>query len=169
MRPSPPIIFFFIFMQFSGEIRQNNRLVPPPLQLAPPAPVWEIVVPPQLKMAALSLAKGNVNLHWNINSRMKSFRFCFRLTVLRIYSLGNFSVFTRCSPPVDNVKLLLIFSWIHIYVTWPQNTLMHNRLAARGVNLDVVLLAKLIEIIDCIFRLLFLQIWRRKHKTKEYA
>ena len=32
-------------MQFSGKIRQNNRLVPPPLELAPLPPVWEILAP----------------------------------------------------------------------------------------------------------------------------
>ena len=31
-----PVQFFFIFMQFWGEITQNNRLAPPPLRLASP-------------------------------------------------------------------------------------------------------------------------------------
>ena len=57
-------IYFLIFMQFLEKIRQNNRLVPPPLELVPsPPPPWEILAPIQLKMEALSLAIGNVNLH----------------------------------------------------------------------------------------------------------
>ena len=32
--PPPPVPIFFIFMQFLEKIGQNNRLAPPPLQLA---------------------------------------------------------------------------------------------------------------------------------------
>ena len=35
-RHAPPRVHFFIFIQLLGKIYQSNRLVPPPLGLAPP-------------------------------------------------------------------------------------------------------------------------------------
>ena len=41
MRPPPPGLHSFIFMQFWGKIRPNNRLRPPPWGLVPP--LWELL------------------------------------------------------------------------------------------------------------------------------
>ena len=40
----------FNFMQLGGGIGKNNRLAPPPLQLAPLSLLWEIMDPPLMKM-----------------------------------------------------------------------------------------------------------------------
>ena len=66
MRAPLSVQFFFIFMQFSGKIDQNNRLAPPPLGLAPrplgnpgsaTGPLWEILDPPLDNATMIYLSK----------------------------------------------------------------------------------------------------------------